>query len=62
HQNKHIYFYENKFLKRDMKELIKKNSEYKNIIVYTARTTISDDELKDNNIIIRYIPYDIKDN
>jgi len=62
YKNKHIYFYENKFLKKDMKELIKENSDYKQIIVYTARTTISDDELKDNNIIIRYIPYDIKDN
>ena len=62
HKYKYIYFYENKFLKRDMKELIKLNNDYKQIIVYTARTTISDDELKDNNIIIRYIPYDIKDN
>lgn len=62
HKDKYIYFYENKFLKKDMKELIKLNSDYKQIIVYTARTTISDDELKDNNIIIRYIPYDIKDN
>jgi len=45
-----------------MKELIKLNSDYKQIIVYTTRTTISNDELKNNGIIIRYIPYDIKDN
>jgi adenine-specific DNA-methyltransferase len=62
YKHKYIYFYENKFLKRDMKELIKQNDDYKQIIVYTTKTSISDDELKNNNIIIRYIPYDIKDN
>jgi len=62
YKHKHIYFYQDKFLKRDMKSLTKEHAEYKQIIVYTSKTTISEDELKDNSIIIRYIPYDIKDN
>jgi len=62
YNHKYLYFYENKFLKRDMQKLIKEKDDYKQIIVYTQKTSISDDELKDNNIIIRYIPYDIKDN
>ncbi|MDX9742906.1 MAG: site-specific DNA-methyltransferase [Arcobacteraceae bacterium] len=62
YKHKYLYFYENKFLKRDMQELIQSHNEYKQIIVYTRKTTISNDELKDNNIVIRYIPYDIKDN
>jgi len=62
YNHKYLYFYEKKFLKRDMQKLIKEKNGYKQIIVYTQKTTISDDELKDNNIIIRYIPYDIKDN
>ena len=62
HKNSHIYFYVDKFLKKDLQELVKSHSAYKQIIVYTSRTTISDDELKNNDIIVRYIPYDIKDN
>lgn len=62
YNHKYLYFYEKEFLKRDMQKLIKEKDDYKQIIVYTQKTSISDDELKDNNIIIRYIPYDIKDN
>lgn len=61
-KEQYIYFYQNKFLKRDMKKLMQESRGYKQIIVYTSKTTISEDELKNNNIIIRYIPYDIKDN
>jgi adenine specific DNA methylase Mod len=62
YKDQYIYFFKDKFLKRDMKKLIKEKQNYKNIIVYTSKTTISEDELKINNITIRYIPYDIKDN
>ncbi len=62
YKDQYIYFYQNKFLKRDMNKLIKEKQNYKTIIVYTSKTTISEDELKNNNVIIRYIPYDIKDN
>jgi len=58
----HIYFYENKFLNKDLTQVLKRDKVYKNIIIYTTKTTVSDDILKEKNIIIRYIPYDIKDN
>ena len=61
-EKKHIYFFENRFKISDMKKILKNHDEYKQIIVYTKRTTISEDELKSNNIVVRYIPYDIKDN
>jgi len=62
YKDQYIYFFKDKFLKRDMKKLTKEKQGYKNIIVYTSKTTISEDELNTNNITIRYIPYDIKDN
>jgi len=62
HKNSYIYFYKDKFLNRDLKELLKIQKEYKELIIYTAKSTISDDVLKENNIIVRYIPYDIKEN
>jgi len=62
YKQKYLYFYEDRFLKRDMQKLIKECKKYEEIVVYTSRTSISDDELNDNNITIRYIPYDIKDN
>jgi adenine-specific DNA-methyltransferase len=66
HKNNHIYFYENKFLNKDLKDLLneykKIKKEYKQLIIYTAKSTVSNDTLKEKNIIIRYIPYDIKDN
>lgn len=62
HKHKYIYFYEKKFLNKDLKELLKTQKEYKQLIVYTAKSTVSNDTLKEKNIIIRYIPYDIKDN
>jgi len=62
YKGQYIYFFKDKFLKRDMNKLIKEKQGYKKIIVYTSKTTISEDELKNNNITIRYIPYDIKDN
>lgn len=62
YKDQYIYFFKDKFLKRDMNKLINEKRDYKTIIVYTSKTTISEDELKNNNIIIRYIPYDIKDN
>ena len=63
HQKKHIYFFENRFKVTDMQKLLKNHeSEYNQIIVYTRKTTISEDRLKENKIVVRYIPYDIKDN
>jgi adenine-specific DNA-methyltransferase len=66
HKNNHIYFYEKKFLNKDLKDLLdeykKIKKEYKQLIIYTAKSTVSNDTLKEKNIIIRYIPYDIKDN
>jgi len=62
HKKEHLYFYEEKFKMVEMTKLIKKHEAYQQIIVYTRKSTISDDELKKNRIIIRYIPYDIKDN
>lgn len=62
YKKEHLYFFENRFKVSDMKKILKKHDEYNQIIVYTKRTTISEDELKANSIVIRYIPYDIKDN
>ncbi len=66
YKNQHIYFYEKKFLNKDLKDLLikhrKTKKEYKQLIIYTAKSTVSNDTLKEKNIIIRYIPYDIKDN
>lgn len=62
YKNQHLYFYEKQFKTAQLKALIKTHEKYKQIIVYTRRCSISNDELKIHNIIIRYIPYDIKDN
>jgi adenine-specific DNA-methyltransferase len=61
-ENRYIYFFKNRFLKKDMIKVLKDNQNYKEIIIYTEKTTISDDELKNHKIVIRYIPYSIKDN
>ena len=45
-----------------MKKIIKEHKSYKQIIIYTKKTSLSEDELKIHNITVRYIPYDIKDN
>jgi adenine-specific DNA-methyltransferase len=62
YKKQHLYFYEERFKILDMKKLIKEHDEYKELIVYTRKSTISNDELKKHKIAIRYIPYDIKDN
>jgi adenine-specific DNA-methyltransferase len=59
---KHIYFFEDRFKISDMKKILRTHDDYTQIIVYTKRTTISEDELQNNHIVVRYIPYDIKDN
>ena len=62
HKNEHLYFFEKQFKVAQMKELVSRHEKYKQIIVYTRRCSISNDELKKHKIVIRYIPYDIKDN
>jgi len=62
YKNQHLYFYEKQFKVAQMKALVKTHEKYKEIIVYTRRCSISQDELKKHKIVIRYIPYDIKDN
>ena len=62
HENRFIYFFENRFKITDMKKIIKEHKSYKQIIIYTKKTSLSEDELKNHNITVRYIPYDIKDN
>ncbi len=62
YKQKHLYFYEKQFKVAQLKELVKTDEKYKQIIVYTRRCSISSDELKKHKIVIRYIPYDIKDN
>lgn len=62
HENRFIYFFENRFKVTDMKKIIKEHKKYKQIIIYTKKTSLSEDELKNHNITVRYIPYDIKDN
>jgi adenine-specific DNA-methyltransferase len=59
-QNRHIYFFEKNFKTSDLKKIVQNN--YKEIIIYTKKTSISRDELKKLNITVRYIPYDIKEN
>ncbi len=61
-EGKHLYFFENGFKSADLKKLLVNHEKYKQIIVYTKKTTLSNDELKTHNIVVRYIPYDIKDN
>ncbi len=62
YKREHIYFYEKQFKVVHMRELVKTHENYKQIIIYTRRCSISNDELKKHKIVIRYIPYDIKDN
>lgn len=62
HEDRFIYFFENRFKITDMKKIIKEHKSYKQIIIYTKKTSLSEDELKNHNITVRYIPYDIKDN
>jgi len=62
YKSQHLYFYEKQFKVAQMKALVKMHEKYKQIIVYTRRCSISLDELKKHKIVIRYIPYDIKDN
>jgi len=61
-KKQHLYFYEEQFKISDMKKVISKHKKYKQLFIYTRKTTISDDELEKHKIVIRYIPYDIKDN
>jgi len=62
YKKEHLYFYEERFRMLDLKKLLKEHESYKQLIVYTRKSSISDDELKKHKVIIRYIPYDIKDN
>ena len=59
---KFIYFYNKNFTNRDLKLLLKEHLPYKEIVIYTKKSTISKEELKSININIRFIPYDIKEN
>jgi len=61
-KKEHLYFYEKQFKTSQLKALVKKHENYKQLIVYTRRCSISSDELKKHKVLIRYIPYDIKDN
>lgn len=61
-QNRHIYFFEKNLKTSDVKKIVQAHSDYKEIIIYTKKTSISKDELKKLNILVRYIPYDIKEN
>jgi len=62
HKKRHLYFFEERFKIANMKKLVKEQETYKEIIVYTRKCSISNDELKKHKITVRYIPYDIKDN
>ncbi len=62
YKNQHLYFYEKQFKTAQLVELVKTHEKYKQLIVYTRRCSISNDELKKHKVLIRYIPYDIKDN
>jgi len=62
HKKRHLYFFEERFKRVNMRKIAKEHYEYKEIIVYTCKCSISEDELKKYKIIVRYIPYDIKDN
>lgn len=61
-ENRHIYFFEKNLKTSDVKKIVQAHSDYKEIIIYTKKTSISRDELKKLNILVRYIPYDIKEN
>ena len=61
-KEKHLYFYEKQFKTSNLKSVIKKHENYKQLIVYARRCSISNDELKKHRVLVRYIPYDIKDN
>jgi len=62
HKKRHLYFFEERFKIANMKKIVREQEAYKEMIVYTRKCSISDDELKKNKITVRYIPYDIKDN
>jgi len=62
HKKRHLYFFEERFKRVNMRKIAKEHYEYKEIIVYTCKCSISEDELKKYKITVRYIPYDIKDN
>lgn len=62
YQNRIIYFFEDRFKISDLKKILKEQINHKQIIIYTKKTSLSEDELKNHNITVRYIPYDIKDN
>ena len=62
YKKQHLYFYEKQFKTAQLKELVKIHEKYNQLIVYTRRCSISNDELKKHKVLIRYIPYDIKDN
>jgi len=62
YKKEHLYFYGKQFKVAQLKAVVKTDEKYKQIIVYTRRCSISNDELKKHKIVIRYIPYDIKDN
>ncbi len=62
YKNQHLYFYEKQFKTAQLNALVKTHEKYKQLIVYTRRCSISNDELKRHKVVIRYIPYDIKDN
>ena len=62
YKQNHLYFYEKQFKVTQLKALVSTHEKYKQLIVYTRRCSISADELKKYNVIVRYIPYDIKDN
>ncbi len=62
YKNQHLYFYEKQFKTLQLKELTQRHEKHKQLIVYTRRCSISSDELRKHKVIVRYIPYDIKDN
>jgi adenine specific DNA methylase Mod len=62
HTKRHLYFFETRFRMLDLTKLLKEHEEHKELIIYTRKSSISDDELKKNKVVIRYIPYDIKEN
>jgi len=62
HKKRHLYFFEERFKIANMKKLVREQEAYKEMIVYTRKCSISNDELKKHKITVRYIPYDIKNN
>jgi len=61
-KDRYIYFFERNFKSTDLKLLLRSHLIYKEIIIYTKKTSISFEELKKANVIVRLIPYDIKAN